>query len=74
MIWAHLICYPTYFNPTFQLTFYKFIVLGLLDLSPFTDWAKDPNLVLTYTKWNFGFKKLSENRLFMDIQNPKKET
>ena len=37
---------PTHFSPIFQLTLYKFIVLGFLGLSPFfLGWV--PNLVLT---------------------------
>ena len=41
---------PTHFSPVFQPTFYKFIVLGFLGLSPFfLDWA--PNLVLTLSTY-----------------------
>ena len=31
----------------FQLTLYKFIILGFLDLSPSTFWVSDSNLVPT---------------------------
>ena len=39
VIGVHFICCPNPFNPVFQPTLYKFIVLGLLGMSPFTVWA-----------------------------------
>ena len=47
VIWIHYNCYPTHYNPVFQLTLYKFIVLDFLGLNSSILWAKDSICDLT---------------------------
>ena len=47
VIWIYCNCYPIHQNLVFQLTLYKFIVLGSLGLDPLHFWVQDLNRVLT---------------------------